>query len=72
MRTDSSNLPWHRVITSYGHPARHLITRPIELLRVEEILGVDDKVALSETRYEFQTEHAIQINVTEASIRMTS
>src|SRR5262249_47882378 len=32
MRTDSSDLPWHRVITASGRPARHLTTRQLELL----------------------------------------
>lgn len=35
MRTDSSDLPWHRVITASGRPARHLATRQLELLRAE-------------------------------------
>jgi methylated-DNA-protein-cysteine methyltransferase related protein len=53
MRTDSSDLPWHRVITASGRPARHLRTRQLELLRAEGVLAVDGKVALGETRYEF-------------------
>lgn len=27
MRTDSSDLPWHRVIRASGRPAQHLATR---------------------------------------------
>ena len=27
MRTDSSDLPWHRVIRASGRPAEHLATR---------------------------------------------
>jgi len=53
MRTDSSDLPWHRVITASGRPARHLTTRQLELLRAEGILAVDGKAALSEVRYQF-------------------
>jgi methylated-DNA-protein-cysteine methyltransferase related protein len=53
MRTDSSDLPWHRVITASGRPARHLTTRQLELLRAEGILAVDGRIALSEVRYEF-------------------
>jgi alkylated DNA nucleotide flippase Atl1 len=53
MRTDSSDLPWHRVITASGRPARHLITRQLELLRAEGVLAVDGRVALSKVRYEF-------------------
>ena len=33
MRTDSADLPWHRVITASGRPARHLTARQLELLR---------------------------------------
>ncbi|WP_368624411.1 MGMT family protein [Mycobacterium tuberculosis] len=53
MRTDSSDLPWHRVIRASGHPAQHLATRQLELLRAEGVLSVDGRVALSEIRYEF-------------------
>jgi methylated-DNA-protein-cysteine methyltransferase related protein len=52
MRTDSSDLPWHRVITASGRPARHLTTRQLELLRVEGVLAVDGKIALKDVRYE--------------------
>jgi len=54
MRTDSSDLPWHRVITASGRPARHLTTRQLELLRAEGILAVDGRVAVDEVRYEFR------------------
>jgi methylated-DNA-protein-cysteine methyltransferase related protein len=53
MRTDSSDLPWHRVITASGRPARHLTTRQLELLRAEGVLAVDGKIALNDVRYEF-------------------
>jgi alkylated DNA nucleotide flippase Atl1 len=53
MRTDSSDLPWHRVITASGRPARHLTTRQLELLRAEGVFAVDGRVALREVRYEF-------------------
>ena len=53
MRTDSSDLPWHRVITASGRPARHLTTQQLEMLRAEGVLAVDGKVALGEVRYEF-------------------
>lgn len=35
MRTDSSDLPWHRVISASGRPAPHLATRQLERLRAE-------------------------------------
>lgn len=53
MRTDSADLPWHRVITASGRPARHLTTRQLELLRAEGVLSVDGKVILDKVRYEF-------------------
>lgn len=53
MRTDSADLPWHRVITASGRPAAHLTTRQLGLLRAEGVLSVDGRIALSEFRYEF-------------------
>ena len=53
MRTDSSDLPWHRVITASGRPAAHLVTRQLELLRAEGLLASDGRVNLAEARYEF-------------------
>ncbi|MGV0741675.1 MGMT family protein [Mycolicibacterium sp. XJ870] len=53
MRTDSSDLPWHRVITASGRPAAHLATRQLERLRAEGVLAVDGRVRLSEYRHEF-------------------
>lgn len=41
MRTDSSDLPWHRVIRASGRPAQHLATRQLELLRAEGVLGAE-------------------------------
>lgn len=53
MRTDSVDLPWHRVITASGRPARHLTTRQLELLRAEGVLSVNGKIALDQVHYEF-------------------
>ncbi|GLP76963.1 putative DNA-methyltransferase [Mycobacterium antarcticum] len=53
MRTDSSDLPWHRVIRSSGRPAPHLETRQLELLRAEGVLAADGRVALREVRHAF-------------------
>lgn len=55
MRTDSLDLPWHRVITASGRPARQLTTRQLELLRAEGVRSVDGRVALQDVRYEFPT-----------------
>jgi methylated-DNA-protein-cysteine methyltransferase-like protein len=53
MRTDSLDLPWHRVITASGRPAKHLTTKQLELLRAEGVLAEDGKVPLDELRYDF-------------------
>lgn len=53
MRTDSSDLPWHRVISASGRPAHHLTTKQLELLRAEGVLAKDGRVALREVRHEF-------------------
>lgn len=53
MRTDSADLPWHRVIRATGRPAAHLTTRQLELLRAEGVLAVDGKIRLSEARHRF-------------------
>ncbi|ORB85934.1 DNA methyltransferase [Mycobacterium kansasii] len=53
MRTDSADLPWHRVITASGRPARHLTSRQLELLRAEGVLSTDGKVALAQVHHEF-------------------
>ncbi|WP_418005415.1 MGMT family protein [Mycobacterium sp. PDNC021] len=53
MRTDSSDLPWHRVITAAGRPAPHLATRQLERLRAEGVLAVDGRVPLREYRHAF-------------------
>jgi methylated-DNA-protein-cysteine methyltransferase-like protein len=53
MRTDSSDLPWHRVITASGRPARHLATVQLERLRAEGVLAVDGRVPLRDVRHAF-------------------
>ncbi|MGH3677083.1 MAG: MGMT family protein [Mycobacterium sp.] len=54
MRTDSSDLPWHRVITASGRPAPQLASRQLELLRAEGVLALDGRVPLPEVRYHFE------------------
>ena len=51
MRTDSSDLPWHRVVRASGRPAPHLATRQLELLRAEGVLSVDGRIPLREVRH---------------------
>jgi len=47
MRTDSEDLPWHRVITASGRPAPHLADRQLELLRAEGVIAIDHRVPLT-------------------------
>ncbi|RIT55704.1 MGMT family protein [Mycobacteroides abscessus] len=53
MRTDSADLPWHRVIGASGRPAPHIRTRQLELLRAEGVLAVDERIALRDVRHGF-------------------
>lgn len=53
MRTDSADLPWHRVIGASGRPAAHIRTRQLELLRAEGVLAVDGRIALRDVRHQF-------------------
>ena len=53
MKTDSSDLPWHRVIRASGRPAPHLETRQLERLRAEGVLAKDGRVPLPEVRHAF-------------------
>ncbi|WP_059021708.1 MGMT family protein [Mycobacterium sp. M26] len=53
MRTDSSDLPWHRVITASGRPAAHLATRQLKLLRAEGLLARDGRIDLTAARHSF-------------------
>lgn len=53
MRVDSSDLPWHRVITASGRPARHLASRQLERLRAEGVLAADGRIRLAEFRHTF-------------------
>ena len=53
MRTDSADLPWHRVITASGRPAPHLAREQLELLRSEGILSDDGRIPLADNRFRF-------------------
>ncbi len=50
MRTDSADLPWHRVIGASGRPAAHLATRQLRLLTEEGVPVVDGRVVLRTAR----------------------
>jgi alkylated DNA nucleotide flippase Atl1 len=53
MRTDSSDLPWHRVIRATGRPAEHLATEQLARLRAEGVLADDGRIALAGYRHRF-------------------
>ncbi len=53
MRTDSHDLPWHRVITASGRPAPHLAQEQLARLRAEGVLARDGRVPLSRVRHSF-------------------
>ena len=53
MRTDSSDLAWHRVIRASGRPAPHLTSRQLDLLRAEGVLADDGRIPLADLRHEF-------------------
>ena len=47
MSTDSSDLPWHRVLAGTGRPAPHLAAQQLELLRAEGVPTSDGRVPLA-------------------------
>jgi methylated-DNA-protein-cysteine methyltransferase-like protein len=54
MRTDSADLPWHRVIRATGRPAPQLASDQLELLRAEGVPAADGRVSLTDSvRHDF-------------------
>ncbi|MFF0491838.1 MGMT family protein [Nocardia sp. NPDC004068] len=53
MRTDSADLPWHRVLRADGTPARHLHTRQLQRLAEEGCPLRGDRVDLTLARHHF-------------------
>lgn len=56
MRTDSADLPWHRVLRADGRVAEHLRTRALERLRAEGVLAVDGRVDMRSYQHVFPRE----------------
>ncbi|BDH58624.1 MGMT family protein [Tsukamurella sp. PLM1] len=50
MRTDASDLPWHRVVPASGRPAPHIAARQLERLRAEGVLADGDRIPLRRYR----------------------
>ncbi|WP_216897780.1 MGMT family protein [Nocardia alni] len=55
MRTDSGDLPWHRVLRADGTPAPHLAHRQLARLAEEGCPVRGDRVDLAAARYRFDT-----------------
>lgn len=53
MRTDSADLPWHRVLGASGRPAAHLARRQLAKLELEGVPIRDGRVDLSVARHRF-------------------
>ncbi len=54
MRTDSADLPWHRVLRANGTPAAHLMHRQLRLLAEEGCPIRGDRVDLAAARFRFE------------------
>ncbi|CAM3870371.1 MGMT family protein [Tsukamurella ocularis] len=50
MRTDASDLPWHRVVPATGRPAAHIVREQLERLRAEGVLADGDRIPLRDYR----------------------
>lgn len=55
MRTDSADLPWHRVVPASGRPAAHLAHRQLARLALEGTPIRGDRVDLAQARHLFPT-----------------
>ncbi|MFD3812126.1 MGMT family protein [Rhodococcus sp. NPDC058639] len=55
MRTDSADLPWHRVVPASGRPAAHLAHRQLARLALEGTPIRGDRVDLAQARHPFPT-----------------
>ncbi|EOM77440.1 hypothetical protein Rrhod_1247 [Rhodococcus rhodnii LMG 5362] len=51
MRTDSADLPWHRVVPASGRPAPHLRRRQLERLVAEGVAVHDGRIDLASARF---------------------
>ena len=53
MRTDSADLPWHRVLGASGRPAAQLARRQLAKLELEGVPIRDGRVDLAVARHRF-------------------
>ncbi|MEV1135164.1 MGMT family protein [Rhodococcus coprophilus] len=57
MRTDTADLPWHRVVPASGRPATHLAHRQPARLALEGTPLHGDRVDLARARHRFAQPH---------------
>lgn len=53
MRTDTADLPWHRVVPASGRPAAHLSSRQLARLALEGVPITGDRVDVKRARHHF-------------------
>lgn len=53
MRTDSADLPWHRVLGASGKPSAHLAHRQIAKLELEGVPIKEGRIDLKKARFHF-------------------
>ncbi|RVW05307.1 MGMT family protein [Rhodococcus xishaensis] len=53
MRTDTADLPWHRVLGASGRPAPHLADRQLARLELEGVPIRNGRVDLARARHRF-------------------
>lgn len=53
MRTDSADLPWHRVLAASGRPSPHLAHRQLARLELDGVPIRDGRVDLARARHRF-------------------
>lgn len=53
MRTDSADLPWHRVISASGRPAPHLADEHLARLRAEGLPAEGGRIPVDRVRHRF-------------------
>ncbi|WP_306360087.1 MGMT family protein [Nocardia sp. CC227C] len=58
MRTDSADLPWHRVLRADGRPAPHLAGRQLRRLAAEGCPILDDRVDLRRARFDLAADRS--------------
>lgn len=58
MRTDSADLPWHRVVPASGTPASHIAARQLARLEIEGVPISGNRVDMRRARHRFGSRRA--------------